>query len=179
MKNLLFLAVFILTITGCKKEEDKKPKMPAPTQTGANVLAFKVNDEVHIYKGKKTYFDDNGVLARITSMIDETFRIEIVADDGKYNDALRMWVQVPETADVTPPDLNKSYSLSNSTAKSYYDVNANGGPDVNSYVADVTRCMVIFTRFDDKVMAGTFTYYGINEKNETISLTEGVFDIAR
>ena len=35
-----------------------------------------------------------------------------------------------------------------------------------------------FTRYDDFVVAGTFEFYGIGANGQTVSITEGWFDIA-
>ena len=65
MKGLLLAALLVFSL-GCKTPVEEpvnptKPQMQTRTETGANIVACKVDGQVHIYRGKATWNDPNGV----------------------------------------------------------------------------------------------------------------------
>ena len=167
MRYLLILFLCCLAICGCKKE---KEKLPAATQSGKNILACKVNGKVHIYEGKRSNSNDNGVDAGRYLSVNH-FVIRVHADNADdYNDNLTMQVFADK------PELNKEYIFSKEDSKDgaeYYI----GENYVNIYTTKSSSGYIKFSRFDTSVMAGIFMFTAYNDHGAKVEITEGFFDI--
>lgn len=111
MKNFIFLLplLLILSFSCTKKNKSTEPELPPLTAEGKNILACKVNGNVQIYSGKRSFGNDNGV--DYMSYVD---KVEIYADNIKYNDALDLSI-----LRGIGLDLNTTYYFSTETSGSY------------------------------------------------------------
>ncbi|WP_276133391.1 DUF6252 family protein [Polluticoccus soli] len=166
MKYLLVMMISCLAITGCKKDSEKMPK---PTQSGKNILACEVNGKVHIYEGKRSYLNSNGVDAARIITGNDVF-IEIHGDNADYDDDIEMRVVVYQ------PELNKEYIFSKVDSKDWAEYYVGQNSDIR-YKTQNSSGFIKFSRFDPSSVAGTFMFTGYNQQGEKVEITEGFFDI--
>ena len=155
-------------LNGCKKPDETphEPELPPLTQDGRNVLACRVNGIVHVYSGKHTLGDPNGVFYH--RYVDE---ILLSADEADLSDAVRISLFEPNTIVA-----NSTYVFStktNSCYALYYSDEANP-----YFITKNSSGWVRFTRIDSAIAAGTFEFIAYFE-NDSVNVTEGRFDIAR
>lgn len=185
MKYLLVLLI-VSQLLSCKKAKDNPPAPVIdtsstywPTQNGANRLVFKKDKSYHIYSGTRTLLSDNGVVSFLIKNPDGTNGIRIMADDKKYDDELTLFVTVvSETNKENIPVIGHRYNLS----RNIYDYSVyytGNGSDDQRFRSNDSLSTITFTRFDDKVIAGTFEFHSVTNKGKTVDLTEGYFDIPR
>lgn len=187
MKQLLVLSVFLTLFFSCKKAKVSEPALPqvyvptprVPTQTGENVLSFKIDGVTHIYSGTPSYFNVNGINGFIMQYPDETKGIEIYATSTAYNDRLSLIVNVlSETNQNSIPTIGVKYFLTRNHYSYSYYMPSYGGNE-SEYMPIDSLSSITFARFDDKVIAGTFEFHSYGNKGKTVDLTEGYFDIPR
>jgi hypothetical protein len=173
MKHVLTIIVFTVIAIGCRKKQIDEPEpniLPTATQNGANLLACKINGAVHIYSGIPGRIGTNGVsFTKVWGSNNEQY-VLISAGDSKYGDQLDI--------DIYEPGWNiqvkNDYKFSNENkvkAKYFY-------ADVfNEYKTQSNSGYISFTRYDDRVVAGNFSFKVFN-KTDSVKTIEGFFDIA-
>lgn len=178
MKKITTLVLFsVLLVVSCKKrKEDEKDKRPTPTQTGRNILWCKVNGSVHEYNTLSTWNSPDGVFAAIHYFFkDKGFSIS--AGSSEYNDYM-LFIVLPRSEDTMQVKLQvgQAYNIVNhSEQNSYYRIGS-----YNAYQSDTGRSALVFSRFDENIVSGTFEFHGYNSATkDSIHLTEGFFDILR
>lgn len=175
MKNILAFTLFItLALSACKKDLSTEPvdpnQLPPATEIGANILACKVNGKAHIYTSTSSLFSENGVyLSRIKN--GQETRLLIGATENKYEDHIQIEIYEPEWKIV----LNKEYRLSNEKKDdaSYFLRNI-----PKEYKTTINSGHIIFSQYNDNVVAGKFSFTLYNDSNDSVVITEGFFDIA-
>lgn len=157
-------------VCSCKKKATDKPA-DSPTQTGSNVVHYKIRGTAHIISGKGGAFGDQGVTAGTTSGSTDTFTfLSTYNRDGYIYDDLQLFVK------TTAPMLNVQYPVNyikgQSGQSEYYD-------GTERYYADMQSSYVIFTRYDEAVISGSFYFVGLTVNGKTVTLSDGWFDIQR
>lgn len=166
MKQLLCLSTFlVILLAGCKKT-DNEGKMPKPSQSGANIIAFKANGQVRVFKGKGAFLNDVGVgYQRLTGGKDA--RILINASSS-YD-----YLEFDIHADSFNIELNKTYIIKSETSRDYARYKLNSV----DYVSMLNSGTVNFTHCDAAFASGTFSFILTSNKGEKVEITEGFFDI--
>ncbi|MGN6567427.1 MAG: hypothetical protein ACTHJ0_05725 [Flavipsychrobacter sp.] len=164
---ILFLTVFIF-FSACHKSDE--PAVLKPTQSGQNVIAFTVNGQQHVYMGIPT-FSTPGISFSIIRLRDSSMIIDMDGT-GNYHDGFEF------VTNIVRFSLSNVYHIGNNYPyyQSYYNDNSNGQGDI--FYPDSSKSTFIFTRLDSSVAAGVFQFYGIDNNGQTISLSNGFFDIA-
>lgn len=184
MKHLLALSIFSLVLFSCKKSTPPEPAKSqfyvlTPSQTGENVLVFKIGDATHIYSGTPTYFNDNGVKYSLAVSKGVSEGIVIYADNTNYNDGLMLFANInDESQPPNTPIIGKKYHLSTNTHFHSFYYTGQGNDD-ETYNSNDSLSTITFTRFDDKVIAGTFEFHSKTNNGKEIDLLDGFFDIPR
>lgn len=163
-KLFLLPLLFALSSPGCKREE----KMPPQTRAGQEILACKVNGEIHTYRGKGTRLYPSGVKCNRAVNGTDSFT-EIRAISTKiYNDDI--WIAV-RSFDI---EVDRPYILSSGLEDNIavYRSDATYSTGLNSGV-------VTFTRYDEKIASGVFSLTAITGAGGKVEITEGFFDIKR
>ncbi|HTM66541.1 MAG TPA: hypothetical protein VL093_09490 [Flavipsychrobacter sp.] len=167
MNRLFISAILVLfTLGACNKDDGSKQQLPPLTQEGKNILACKVNGQVHIYSGKRTTFDDNGV--NYDRGID---KVRIAADNSRYNDNIEIILPyIPDSVMVGV----RYYFTENEVASGYASYYVGNGSLV--YKTSNKSGFIQFNRLDENIAAGVFEYIACHN-NDSIKITEGRFDI--
>lgn len=171
MKQLLNLTAFLIVLSaGCEKASNEE-KMPEQTQSGANIVACKVNGKVHIYSGKPNAVKGDGV-SYFRELTGADSIIQIIADNTlKYNDEIFLSVYTFHI------EIGKEYTISsefnrNLAVYSWSDPNA-------PYTTTLNSGHISFKRCDEGVASGNFSFTATNKNGEKVEITEGSFDITR
>jgi len=144
--------------------------MPEATQSGKNILACKVNGKVHIYEGKRSYLNSNGVTAQ-RYMSGTEILIRVHADKREdYDDNIEMEIVADQ------PDINKEYIFSKEDSKDRAEYYV-GQSNENKYYTKSSSGYIKFTRFDKAVAAGVFMFTAYRDNGDKVEITEGFFDI--
>ena len=176
MKNLLILALAVLSFTSCKKDIDE---LPEPTQNGANTFGAKVGDELWVPQGF-------GVMAT-APLLEARFS----GQGGVYINARNFASSPNETEfeiylqNVTGPGtylLNQNTSNYPGQSASYaYYVKRKVRP-LNEYITSSQHTgRVEVTKYDEtaRIISGTFEFHAADKTDpaQTISITDGRFDV--
>ena len=162
MKTLLLCTLaLILTAGSCKKNTENQ--LPPATQTGANTFGCYVNGILHSVKG--IALNPNGPIT--TSGI-------ICTISPPYN-----YVNI-KTIDYNKNGFYISFNFKNN--KLIEGTYTEGLSFSYSNILDPSKLSkVVITRYDSKVLAGTFEMYFLNKTNpengQKYAITEGRFDI--
>ena len=158
---LLFTLSLLLLANSCKKSVEEE--LPPATQTGANTFGFYMNGSLHVIQGKAVNpngpITTSGIICTVSPPYNYV-SIEMV----KYNQ-YRLYISF-------------SFKDNNLTPGTY----TNGMAFSYSNILDPTKqSKVVVTRYDGKVLSGTFELYFLNktdpENGQKYAITEGRFDI--
>lgn len=182
MRNNLFITLLLLTISlSCKKQEEEKPRL-YPSHAGRNILYCKVNG------AEKLYDEKGGGLFNVDDL-DAYFRkfpdsnvtrpvFYIHCGEGDHDGSFYLCAEVTD-AEIESgiPELNvpRKFIKSNFWVASRY--NHRTIDHEYDYILDTTRATITFTRYDDKVIAGTFSFEAGYKDSLHVSVTDGFFDI--
>lgn len=169
MKYTIFYFVLLATLlTSCHKEAT----LPPITNTGANVLACKVNGKVVIVSGNnnRQFMDPYGVMFNPMTW----FGLIIVeGDNGSpktgislhiiYNDTLGNYPIITGYNPNTYIPLGASYVTESSNSAFTTDSSHGGSINIIAY--------------SGKHISGTFAFDAINDEGKFVHITEGRFDI--
>jgi hypothetical protein len=144
--------------------------MPQRTETGANVVACKVNGNVQRYSGRFSWNHPDGVSFGNYIADHYTF---LKARSDKYNDHIGI---VLYTFDI---EVGKEYIVSREDAQDFAQYYTGSGTSANTYTTENGAGVVKFTRYDSIVAAGTFSFSAVNPSGEEVKITEGFFDVSR
>jgi hypothetical protein len=177
MRRPMLVLGFFLFSLGCKKTFEEpvvptKPQMPTRTESGANVVAFKLNTIVHIYKGKPTYFHEDGVRFGKYQVGADLF-IKVNADNSKeYKDNISMFIYTLE------PEIGKEYSFYTSETSKHYGEYMIGENKNSIFTTRDNSGYIKFSRYDSIVAAGIFGFKAYSPEEKMVEITEGFFDIS-
>lgn len=170
MKRIFSLtAVAVLFAISCNKQDDtpQEPELPALTQEGKNILACRVNGVTHVYSGKGSFGNENGV-----SYFRYPNNILLYADEDAL--ASELEIIINDSPSVIRRNTTYFFSTETSDHQARYFSDA-----ANPYF--ITRNgsgWIRFVRVDSAIAAGTFEFTAYFN-NDSVKITEGRFDIAR
>ncbi len=176
MKSYLVLIVLNCLLAGSCKKVATNPvvpvePMPNPTETGANILACKVNGKLHIYKDKMTWSQPDGV--SFSKREDQLEKFTYIrGNESDYGDAVSMKIF---TWNII---VGKEYKFSVNENKDFADYVLDGFGTENTYFTSDGSGFVKFSRYDSLVAAGTFAFTAYSMGGKKVEVTEGCFDIA-
>ena len=157
-----------MTFTSCKKEKLEEP--PQQTQNGSNILWCKINGTPVTVRGKSNAVNGKGLSIADRKKIANLQATFINASSINDNqDDLRL---IFNNYNIT--NLGTKYKIV-TINNTYYSALVT---EYFEYEVDSTRSWAAFSRFDGNVVAGTFEFHGVSANGETVSITEGWFDIA-
>lgn len=170
MKKLLLLS--LLAFAACKKT-DSGPTLPGPSSTGQNYLAFKVNENVHVYNGIATYNQPNG-----TRYIRFSKEIYISGNEDGNNDYIAIYLLIqPDSCKI-----NTDYVFGSETNESFAKYTFKRPGQVTAECRTIAGSgWVRFSRLDTAVAAGTFAltaYMGGQQGADSVIINDGRFDIS-
>jgi len=169
MNRLFISSILVLSTLGaCNKDDSSTQQLPPPTQQGKNILACKVNGQVHIYSGKRTTFNDNGVNYDLYLN-----KLRLYADNIDYRDNIE--IVFPVNPDSIKVGLKYFFDLADMINPfGEYRIRVNGV--TNEYKTGKQSGFIQFTRLDKDVAAGIFQFTAYYN-NDSVTITEGRFDI--
>jgi hypothetical protein len=168
----IILIFLLFTIASC----DKYPEMPyvrykpEQTQEGKQILWCSTPCDTISARGEPGLLNSEGV----SSIIDTSFiRIKARASINTFVEIIlyARFSQHSKRADGKPLLGTKYYLDRGGRDRSTYTI-----PDGGTFVADTTLSYIMFTRFDDSIVAGTFEFHGQNQ-NTCTDITDGFFDV--
>ena len=167
--NYTFLLLFI-SFLGCKKNDDGLPKA---TQTGANVIAAKIDGV--IWKTKACFgclgggYGYDAVYVPSSKSI--VLRGQMVDEPADIN--ISMEIKVAGINGVGKYDLSDI----NNSLKRYARVQSGSLPEFYTY--NPSTGSVTITKFSEteKIVSGTFEFNASNSASNKITVTNGVFDL--
>jgi hypothetical protein len=177
MNARILLFIFCLFAASCK-DKDKTPvpaelAMPAFTEIGRNVIAYRLDGKVIKYSGVETMMRSGGVEFAIHTFSGK-HALRIHGTDGKWpgND---LEIEVYEQAPV-PGKEYVFLAPGNNHHAQYYT----GGVAYkdSTYATREGSGKVKFTRFDTSVVSGVFSFTAFRPDDKKVEITEGFFDIA-
>lgn len=168
VKSIFYLAaIAVLFVISCNRQDYEERELPSLTQEGRDILACIVNGAIHLYSGKSSFGDPNGVLYH--RLPEELL---LYADESDLGDAIRISLDTP--ALIMPGTI-------------YFFATGSNDPNYAQYYSDAANPYFItkdgsgwirFTRVDSAIAAGTFEFTAYFN-NDSVRITEGRFDIAR
>ena len=164
----LLIFSLLLLFTNCYKEAT----LPPITNTGANVLACKVNGKVVIVSGSAARYGNPIGVAFIQKNSDGLVTIYANNDNPRCEIILNFIYH--DTTGIYPIITNYPEGAS-------YDNFSNGSVPIGSstYNTDSSHTGYIkVLNYSFKQISGTFAYDAINDEGKVIHITEGRFDIA-
>lgn len=167
MKNLFFILPILLVLSfGCSKKQNgnTEPQLPPLTTEGKNVMGCKVNGNVQIYSGKRTFGNDNGVDYNPSSS-----KVVIFADNINYHDEIKITINIPYSSLI----IDTPYYFTSETTNNY----AQYFPSSANFITDNNSGWIRFARLDTEVAAGTFEFTAYHN-GDSVKITEGRFDIS-
>lgn len=165
MKNLFILPIFLVLSFSCtKKSGTTEPQLPPLTTEGKNVMGCKLNGAVHIYSGKRSFSNPNGV--NYDNLVE---RVVIYADNSNYTDAVNISIIKGFGLVVDIP-----YYFASETSGNY----AQYLPSSANFITGSNSGWIRFVRLDTEVAAGTFEFTAYHN-DDSVKITEGRFDISR
>ena len=161
MKTYLFLSLVAALVVGCKKD-GPEAGLPAATQEGKNTFGCLVDGQVFVPKNPSGINSSSREPLEVS--LYHTDLLVSARGDGYVDFALRNAFR-PGT-----------YILGETRTGSYgsYDVSA------GSYYTDADHTgTVTLTRIDTvaKIAAGTFQFTCFNRNGQTVTVTDGRFDV--
>jgi len=167
MKRTFVSFLLSLLFFSCKKSELQG--LPPYTQSGQNVVAFKVNGRVVVVSGHSN------------SIVNEGVSYSVLYDSILYLDAviLNPHVELSICAKIVSlgayPIISSPWPL----GASYFDDSNSSIPGGNNqFNTDSSHSgMVTYNYRDANIFAGTFAFDVINSQGTVIHITEGRFDI--
>jgi len=166
LKLLLIPFLCFLLVASCKKEDD----LPKPNQTGANIMAAKIDGQLW---QKKACFSciaggsalrinyDNRILFAITGEDIKTYAIAIIIKELK-----------------NPGIFILGNGKESNTASNYAVVYT---ATTNFYTSNINTGTITITKLDtvNKIISGTFEFTAENEKDPSniMKITEGRLDV--
>lgn len=169
MKQTCYLLIAtILLFASCKKEDNN---LPAPTHSGANTFACKINGKKFLVKGKSSRSNPLGVFL-----------------GGGYNTGT-YWSAFANTKDIfmsldfaDPGTQFPSSKPLKSLSKASAAISFNSGitiPNGSNYYAtnEIDTGLVTITNNTTIYASGTFWFNARNGNGDLIQVTEGQFDI--
>jgi hypothetical protein len=168
MRRIIIVLFACCLIWGCKKKDDAGPAMPSPTQTGQNIVAYKANGKIHIYKGKHSTSQRDGVEFYRVADID-TY-VYVWAESSQYQDDMSITIYGLNI------EKDKEYNLSTEDNWGFGKYMLGNGSDV--YKTKNGSGYIKFIRYDSSVAAGNFSMTVYNSEGKKVEITEGFFDIA-
>lgn len=172
MKPTSLVFLLLAMLAGCKKNDTIDPSsgLPATSSSGKNILACRVNGQIHVYSGKASINNDNGVDYSIW----EDY-ILIHGDNFRYNDDIRIRVT---GNDSLKPGIKYVFSSETQHRALYtkYEISQ------FEYEAQSGSGWILFSRLDKDVAAGTFAftaYLNGQQGSDSVTITGGRFDISR
>jgi len=165
-QNVLLFVVFTVFLFSCKKEPEPLTLPPA-TQTGENTFGCKVNGEVFVPNGN-VYYKSFSEPVYLTEDSLFGFSCYNVRDfDCKTNIRVRLF-------EVFEQGLQSNFD----NYQGYFS-GCMGGLSGSFRINQEETNSVIISRFDldERIVSGTFEYNLINDNEETLSITEGRFDV--
>ena len=159
----LCLAAAVLAAGSCKKD-DPNAGLPAATQTGANTFGCLVDGNVFVPLAPQAI--NSSHRDPLEASLYRTDILVSARGDGYVDFALRRAFQ-PGTYPLGDANANANgYGLYQISAGDYY--------------TDATHTgTVTLTRIDTvaRIAAGTFQFTGINRSGQTVTVTDGRFDV--
>ncbi len=164
--KVIFAALIILIAFSCKKGD----QLPKPTQTGADMMAAKINGKVW---QKKACFSCIGGGSGLSVNYDNTYFFGVT---GQNNDQkITVSIVIPELKATGSYELNSKIPIN-----SYARVN-DSNQNILFYTSNASKGTVIITKLDtnNKIISGTFEFTAEDESNPNniIRVTEGRFDV--
>lgn len=161
--SLLLLTFFFFLLTACKKE-----KLTKETQIGANTFSCKINGKVYVAKSE---LFSKGLIGSITNYNGkQRFSVGSVMYHGDES-GYAVWLSISDFVSTGIYDLNEETGRveKTKTPTADYTSRPNGRGTLN----------VKYWDRNNRIIAGTFEFVAvnINNPNETITITEGRFDL--
>ena len=160
----LFISLF-LSILGCKKNDDGLPK---ETQSGQNVMAAKVDEEV--WTNKSCFCLGNGTPDLEAIFLNNYLSIKGVQKTGKY---------ITIELVIYNPQSGSTYELSNGYGKPFLNFARLIDSSSTFYTSTTQTGKVTLTRFDSqaKIVSGKFEFIADNGSIRTVNVVSGRFDV--
>ncbi|MBA9079893.1 MULTISPECIES: DUF6252 family protein [Rufibacter] len=174
---LLFL---ILVLCSCTEED-----LPKPTQSGANMIACKVNGKPWISEIKSLFV--NGEKFSVTSGYYEKPNRYFVLWARRVNDdensSIQLAIEDLKSTGRQTFEVNSNLYPGNYPTKNYgYYQNRDNRMDTKNYVTNTNyKGSINVTRFDtiNYIVSGTFefTAENLDGSGETVKISDGRFDV--
>ena len=159
-----------MTFTSCKKEKQEEP--PQQTENGSNILWCKINGTPVTVRGKSNFVNEKGVVCLAPIQLFDKYIAYIDASGIVENYSLSLVVDCTGENNNLPM-ANTKYNALNKLD----EYESEYSTDNVLYILDTNKTWIQFSRFDN-IAAGTFEFYGKGANGQTVSITEGWFDIA-
>ena len=187
MKPILLSLLFItllatLSCSSCKKETvvvNPASQLPAATQTGANTFGCLINGVAFTPKGY--LFGAPSLLCAYQFIQNKGYNFQLSADDfsnssdvtgvGVYTDSMRIKENTSYSL-ITNNIPNSAYGL-------YSHVTTQDPFATPVYTKTLMPGSLSITRYDSikQIVSGTFWFYALTTKGDTIKITDGRFDM--
>ena len=193
MKYLMLCFAMLISLSSCKKDEDKQPDLPPETTTGANTAGFVVDDKIVILPSDSySSVPGTGMVYGIKVQTGPNFNS---TEDSRYFTFRIANIGNPEVYSMnirihTSPQESEKYAFQKYSTDNYAD-----GPnypqaslmisgkniETEWYYSDQNSGSVIFSKIDSSrlIYSGTFeaTLYNRYDPSKTMRITQGRFDI--
>lgn len=175
-KIIVLVSCFWVALFSCVKEDKRWIELPPLSANGSNYMAFYNNDIPYIVEGKYSppgFFslgpNRGGVYSSIWCDTNGNNWTSLVADGGELKNSFILGVQIPIESGLY--DLNKLHADNKLSVSSEY---------LEGYELNVsTSNSLLISRYNDSVLAGTFSMNFKNHKNQFVKIENGRFDIGK
>ena len=176
IKTILLLFLFLNFYFSCTIKERFGPELPLPTNTGAGIMACKVNGQIW-YTDGSTLFDGANVQADLVSNTLKLKGIKYNYDQSGYNNT-SSWDRIYIV--VNSVNNTGTFQIAGNNHGTYEK-----SGNTNNYVIYKTDSTysggyINITTFDSmkKILSGNFQFKAKNSNgNDEVLITEGQFDI--
>ena len=193
MKYLILCFAMLVSLSSCKKDEDKQPDLPPETITGANTAGFIVDGKtVVLPKNGYSSVPGGGVLSGLSirtgpnfSSYDssEYFTLKITNHKDKkvYSARIRIHEYPYEPKEYYFGKHNGEYGADGPNYPQMEVIISGDGIETEWYSSNSDSGSITFTRVDNvsRIYSGTFkaTLYGRFDSNKIMQISQGRFDI--
>jgi hypothetical protein len=174
MKQLTLLAIILVSgLCTSFQDEVVVKKLPEPTHTGENIFACNVNGELMVAKENSSDVIGDFGIKFSYSKANNLMYIQGSCTSPQYD--VELCFGYSDTLGTYP--LNMSYPF----YTFFWDLTSSSAPNaINQFQPDVTHTGAItITYYDGTIIAGTFSFDGVNRKGDVVHVTDGRFDIKK
>jgi hypothetical protein len=174
MKKIVFISLFIFSLSSCSSDDDKEKQLPPATQTGAGTFACYVN-------GKHFIDKSGGYFNCFYQLVDSKYYFGISASDDKLFNSNLNWAIGISTTNKTISEGEILLLLENIDGNAWaggsFNTSTVGGDASYTNSQHTGELKITKLDFTNHIVSGTFWFdIAHPTTGEIIQIREGRFD---